>query len=170
MLVCCLQAPAQATLSQLSYARYTLNQINQDPHFKPFADAVDAAVAAMLQDAAALAASTGAVLPTTTGSSGNSGCAYPDLPMSYDGSGAASRQTQQAAVAAAYAYYQPVLRELCEAALRYHLQVQGTAEGMFIFVPGEFLVASAVTAGAVSAARGANCIVHTYGKCGVAPS
>jgi hypothetical protein len=40
-------------------------------------------------------------------------------------------------VEAAAGYYRPVVMQLCEAALRFHLQVQGTADTTLVYVPGE---------------------------------
>jgi hypothetical protein len=136
-----LQERTNTPLSQLEYARYTLNQINNDGHFQPFAAAVDAAVDAILANAVAVATSQG-ILPQPSntvsagGSSSSSGSRYPNVPHA----GTSTSQTAAAAAAAAArGYYGAVLRELCEAALRFHLQVQGTAGGIFIYVPGEIL-------------------------------
>lgn len=50
--------------------------------------------------------------------------------------GAMSQEAAAAAQPAAEAYYGPVLRQLCTAALKLHLQVQGTTDTTFVFVPG----------------------------------
>lgn len=136
-----------ADVPQLQYARHVLSPadgVNQDSHYQPFAAAVDSAVDILISTAVATATSMGRLpAPTAAAARGNgsssrtyslSSSNYPEV--QYGGSGGPA---PAGAAAEAEGYYRPVLRQLCDAALRLHLQVQGTAEGMFLFVPGELL-------------------------------
>ena len=120
------------SVPQKQYARHILSNVQQDWHYQPFASAVDSAVDILISTAVATAAST--AVAAAAGNTGNhitysqSGGNYPDVQGVRGGSGEA---------ADADLYYRPVLRQLCEAGLKLHLQVQGTADGMFIYVPGK---------------------------------
>lgn len=109
LLLCCLlllQVPS--TISQADFARHMLDQIKKNPNFEPYVTAVDAAVTSLIKAAVEAAVDSGML----------------------EAGAAASSQ------AAAEAYYQPVLWQVCSAALKLHLQVQGTADTAVIFVPG----------------------------------
>jgi hypothetical protein len=122
------------SVPQKQYARHILSNVQQDWHYQPFASAVDSAVDILISTAVATAANTAAA--AAAGDNGNhityslSGGHYPDVQHAGSNGGAGG-------AADADAYYRPVLRQLCEAALKLHLQVQGTADGMFIYVPGK---------------------------------
>jgi hypothetical protein len=120
------------SVRQKQYARHVLSNVQQDWHYQPFASAVDSAVDILISTAVATAASTAAA--AAAGDNGNtityslSGGDHPDVAESNGSAGGAAE---------ADVYYRPVLRQLCEAGLKLHLQVQGTADGMFIYVPGK---------------------------------
>lgn len=85
-----------------------LDQIKKNPNFEPYVAAVDAAVTSLIKTATEAAVDTG---------------------MIEAGAAAGSQATAEG-------YYQPVLWQVCSAALKLHLQVQGTSDTAVIFVPG----------------------------------
>lgn len=139
LLPCVLLQGMPDSVPQKQYARHVLSNVQQDWHYQPFASAVDSAVDILISTAFATAASTAAA--AAAGDNGNhityslSGGNYPDV--QHAGPGANGGAGGAGGAAEADVYYRPVLRQLCEAGLKLHLQVQGTADGMFIFVPGE---------------------------------
>lgn len=108
--LCLLLPQAPHDISQTDFARHMLGQIKKtkDSTFHPFVACVDKSVNKLIKNAVTVATSTGAVSATA----------------------AASSQE------AAERYYKPVLWQLCAAALKLHLQVQGTTDTTFVYVPG----------------------------------
>lgn len=99
-----------------------LSEVKRNPRFPPFAAAVSDAIEHLLEDAIDIAKTMGV------------------LSSAMDSSVRRLRdQGMSPAAQSASIYYRPVLTQLMEAALRLHLQVQGTAETAYIFVPGEGL-------------------------------
>jgi hypothetical protein len=106
----------------MDFARRMLSEIKRNPRFPPFISAVSDAVESLLEDAIDIAKTMGV------------------LSSSMDSSARRLRdQGMSPAAQSAAIYYRPVLTQLMEAALKMHLQVQGTAETAYIFVPGKSL-------------------------------
>jgi hypothetical protein len=115
-----LPGQVQTSEPQMDFARRMLSEVKRNPRFPPFVTAVSDAVESLLEDSINIAKTMG-VLSSSTDSSIRR---LRDQGM--------SPAAQSAAI-----YYRPVLTQLLEAALKCHLQVQGTAETAYIFVPGE---------------------------------
>lgn len=99
-----------------------VSMVKRDARFPPFVAAVDDAVEGLLESAVAVGRSMGVLPPEHQDSSPFRGRDQGPIP---------------AAAQAAANYYRPVLTQLFEAAVRLHLQVQGTNRTGYIFVPGE---------------------------------
>lgn len=99
-----------------------LSMVKRDARFPPFVAAVDDAVEGVLESAVAVGRSMGVLPPAHQDTSPFRGRDQGPIP---------------AAAQAAANYYRPVLTQLFEAAVRLHLQVQGTNSTAYIFVPGE---------------------------------
>lgn len=126
-----LQAPPD--ISQTDFARHVLGQINHSTNFRPFVKAVDKSVSKLVSNAVTVATAIGAM------------------------SAAEAAASQPAATL----LYENVLWEVCAAALKLHLQVQGTTDTAFVFTPG---VCSCETAERVTARLCAGCD-RKQGKC-----
>lgn len=100
------QAPPD--ISQTDFARHMLGQINHSTNFRPFIKAVDKSVSKLVNNAVTVAIATGAM------------------------SAAEAAASQPAATL----LYENVLWDMCAAALKLHLQVQGTTDTAFVFTPG----------------------------------
>lgn len=108
-----------------------LKEIKRNPRFQPFCSAVDDAVEALLEDAVRVAQAMGVMRESALDSSSHR---WRDQAAAIP-----------AAAQAAASYYRPVLTQLFEAALRFHLQVQGTSDTGYIFVPGKPCMVSSNT-------------------------
>jgi hypothetical protein len=106
--------------SQMEFARRMLSEVKRNPRFPPFLTAVSDAVESLLEDAIDIAQTMGVL------------SSAPDSSVRRLRDQGMSPAAQPAAI-----YYRPVLTQLMGAALKFHLQVQGTAETAYIFVPGE---------------------------------
>lgn len=111
-------------MPQRDFARQMLSIIKRDPRFPPFVAAVDDAVDTLLEDAVSVARTVGVLANSNNDSSSYRLRDQGPIP---------------AAAQAAANYYRPVLTQLFEAALKLHLQVQGTNSTAYIFVPGKQL-------------------------------
>lgn len=99
-----------------------LSDIKRNPRSPPFVAAVSDAVEGLLEDAISIAKTLGVLSKTSVTDSSSHRMRDQGL----------SPAAQAAAI-----YYRPVLTQLLEAALKFHLQVQGTADTAYIFVAGE---------------------------------
>lgn len=119
-------------MSQLDFARRMMGEIKRNPRFPPFSAAVEDAVDGLIEDAIEVARSMGALQAyyssPTSAAVGGRGGGVADV----GGAGGIPPAAQ-----AAVRYYRPVLTQLFEAAMRLHLQVQGTVSTAYLFVPGE---------------------------------
>jgi hypothetical protein len=109
---------------QRDFARQMLSMVKRDARFPPFVAAVDDAVEGLLESAVAVGRTMGVLPPAAH----------------HDSSPFRGRDQGgpiPAAAQAAANYYRPVLTQLFEAAVRLHLQVQGTNSTAYVFVPGE---------------------------------
>lgn len=127
---CILAAPAQCTqvssgTSTRDYARQVLATIRANPQYQPLAASAAEAADDLLQDAARSSRPSSSGLGLLGGGSDVS---------------RGQRWRDQGGLAgpsdALVAYYRPVLTKLMEAALRFYLQVQATADSALVLVPG----------------------------------
>jgi hypothetical protein len=109
-------------MPQQDFARQMLSEIKHDPRFPPFVTAVDDAVDALLEDAVDVARTVGVLSSSTHDSSSYRKRDQGGIPP---------------AAQPAANYYRPVLTQLFEAVLKFHLQVQGTNSTAYVFVPGK---------------------------------
>lgn len=109
-------------MPQQDFARQMLGEIKRNPRFPPFVAAVDDAVDALLEDAVEVARTVGVLSNSNHDSSSYRMRDQGGIPP---------------AAQAAANYYRPVLTQLFEAVLKFHLQVQATNSTAYVFVPGK---------------------------------